>query len=68
MVVDLKRAFYVKPGDVYRAGLGITPKMFRKAREAGVLEGFVPPGMRQRVYRRDDVLRVFGITEESKHE
>ena len=69
MIMDagLKESIYVKPADVVRSRIGISRKQFYKAVESGALRGTVLPGCVHRVYRRDEVLRVFGI-EEAKDE
>ena len=64
--VGIKDCVYVKPADVFGSRLGITRKMFYKAVNSGALTGVVLPGCVHHVYRRDEVLRVFGIEEGSK--
>lgn len=66
MIMDagLKESIYVKPADVVGSRIGVTRKMFYKAVESGALKGVVMPGCVHHVYRRDEVLRVFGLVDE----
>jgi hypothetical protein len=65
MTVDLRVAFYVRRSDVLRSNLGVDKNMFEAARAAGLLRPVPLPGMKRGLYKRDDVLRVFRVVEES---
>jgi len=59
--MTLPEKVWLKRGEIINAGLGITKRDLRKVIDEGALEGRAFPGCKYRKYRREDVMRVFGI-------
>ena len=64
--VEMRESYFVRPADVVGANIGVNRKMFYKAVKSGALRGVVLPGSTYKVYRRDEVLRVFGVQQEQR--
>lgn len=65
MSLTLPDTVFVRPGDVLNCGAGISRRMLDAVVDAGVLKRHIFPGCTHGVYRRQDVVRVFRLEEET---